>query len=67
MKKVIYSTAAYILATLVGASFYYTIAQLFLFHFSLGLSVISLVIFLAVIIIRDKDFIQEVEEIPQEI
>lgn len=64
MKKIIYSTSAYILATLIGASFYYTLAQLFLFHFSLGLSVISLLIFLVVIIIRDKDFIQEVDELP---
>ncbi len=64
MKKIIYSTSAYLLATLLGASFYYTIVQLFLFNFALGLSVVSLLIFLAVILIRDKDFIQEVDEMP---
>ncbi len=65
MKKTIYSTSAYILATLIGASFYYTLAQLFNFHFSLGLSVVSLIVFLVVIVVRDEDWIQEIEERPQ--
>lgn len=62
MRKLIYSTSAYILATLIGASFYYTLAQLFSFHFSLGLSVVSLIVFLVVILIRDEDWIGEMEE-----
>ena len=64
MRKAIYSTSAYILATLIGASFYYTLAQLFLFNFTLGLSIVSLLVFLVVIIVRDKDWIQEIEERP---
>lgn len=64
MKKAIYSTSAYLLATLMGASFYYTLAKLFAFHLSLGLSVVSLIIFLVVIVVRDEDWIQEIEESP---
>ncbi|MEL6638408.1 MAG: hypothetical protein AAFW73_07630 [Bacteroidota bacterium] len=64
MKKFLYSTSAYLLASLLGISFYYALVQLFLFHFGLGLSLVSLLVFLVVVLIRDKDFIQEVEETP---
>ncbi len=62
MKKVFYSLSALTLALMFCVSFYFSLFYLFKVSPQIGLMVVSFVIFLGVVVIRDEDFIAEIEE-----
>lgn len=64
MKKAFISASAYILAAFLGLSFYYMIFNLFQFNFVVGLSVVTFFALIAITLVTDRDFIQEMEEYP---
>lgn len=61
MKKVFLSFSALFLSILMSISFFLLLFKIFAFNYFIGTSIILLLIITSVILISDKDFIQEAE------
>lgn len=55
MKSLIYKVSAYLLATLLGASFYFTIFKIFKSNPVIGLAIVSSIILISAFLILEKD------------
>jgi len=61
MKKAFLAISAYFLSALIGISFFSFLFQILSFNYLLGVGIISLLVLVSVMLILDKDFIQEAE------
>jgi hypothetical protein len=61
MKKAFLSFSALFLSILMSISFFLFLFKIFAFNYFIGTSIILLLIITSVILISDKDFIQEAE------
>lgn len=61
MKKAFLTISAYSLSLLMSVSFFLFLFQIFAFNHFIGIGIVLLLILTSVILITDKDFIQEAE------
>ena len=61
MKKIFLTTSAYSLSVLMGISFFLFLFNIFVFNHFIGTGIIVLLILTSVILVTDKDFLQEAE------
>jgi hypothetical protein len=61
MKKVFITISAYSISTLMSISFFVFLFQIFVFNHFIGIGIVLLLILTSVILITDKDFVQEVD------
>jgi len=62
MRKAFYSISTYIIASLLGISFYFMLFNLFQVNPMIGLIIVSFIAMVVVTMVTDADFIQEIEE-----
>jgi len=62
MKNTFLSFAAYLIALLMGVSFFIFLFNLFIFNYILGLGLIFWMILTTMILVLDPEFIHEAEE-----
>ncbi len=63
MKKAFLAISAYFISALIGISFFAFLFKILLFNYFVGLGIISLLVLVSAMLILDKDFIQEREEV----
>jgi len=61
MKNVFLSISAYFISILMCISFFVFLFKIFVFNYFIGTVITLLLITTSIMLIRDKDFIQEVE------
>jgi len=61
MKKAFLAISAYFISALIGVSFFFFLFKVLSFNYFLGMGIISLLVLVSVMLIMDKDFIQEAE------
>lgn len=61
MKKIFLTTSAYSLSVLMSISFFLFLFNIFVFNHFIGTGIIVLLILTSVILVTDKDFLQEAE------
>jgi len=61
MKKVFLTISAYSFSILISISFFLFLFQVFVFNHFIGTGIVLLLILTSVLLITDKDFIQEAE------
>ncbi len=62
MKNTFISFSAYLVALLLGVSFFILLFNLLVFNYFLGLGLISWMILITVVLVMDPEFIHEAEE-----
>jgi hypothetical protein len=62
MKNTFISFSAYLVALLLGVSFFVLLFNLLVFNYFLGLGLISWMILITVVLVMDPEFIHEAEE-----
>lgn len=62
MRKAFYTASTYIIASLLGISFYFMLFNLFQVNPMIGLIIVSFIALVVVTMVTDADFIQEIEE-----
>jgi hypothetical protein len=63
MKKAFLAISAYFISALIGISFFLFLFKLFQINFFIGFTIISFLVLVSAMLILDKDFIQEAEEV----
>jgi len=61
MKKVFLIISTYSISLLIGISFFAFLFKIFSFNYLIGLAIVSLLVLTSVLLVTDKDFIQEAE------
>ncbi|MFT5168148.1 MAG: hypothetical protein ACI8P3_003387 [Saprospiraceae bacterium] len=62
MKKAFLAISAYFISALIGISFFLFLFKVLLFNYFIGMAIISFLVLISVMLILDKDFIQDAEE-----
>ncbi|MEM6380222.1 MAG: hypothetical protein AAF705_18670 [Bacteroidota bacterium] len=62
MKKAFYSISTYLIASLLGISFYFMLFNIFQLNPVIGMAIVSFIALVVVTMVTDADFIQEIEE-----
>lgn len=62
MKKAFLAISAYFISALIGISFFLFLFKILQYNYFIGMAIISFLVLVSVLLILDKDFIQEAEE-----
>ncbi len=62
MKKAFFAVSAYTLSLLISISFFIILFKILAFNYFVGMMIVSFMVLVSVMLIMDKDFIQDAEE-----